>query len=1089
MTDALTVAGAILLILAKEVLDENTERLLPLVLRQDLHGRIEVSKKFHPVQDSNSVIYHHDPDQPMRTQLTIWCILLLHMHAAARQAPYLFRTININHGLSQNSVIDIATDEKGFLWFATQDGLNRFDGKEFAVFWKNFDDVTTKAYSHLGKIIPGNNHDLWLITSGGKLENFNLLNDSFTHYKKLSPDIPLPPVSCLYPEAQGALWIGTIREGLYYHDTATRKTIHYARSNNQLNSDSVQFLLRSRNKKYWVLTSNGINVITPGRTETTRFLYNTTAPYISCSVMEEDQASNLWVGTYAKGVYLKRPQDTTFTPFTGFNPQQKLPSDLVVHTIKTDQEGQIWIGTLGGGLYIVNMKAATVHHIMPEEGNAASLSYVDILCIQRDKLGGIWVGTDGGGVSLYDKRLNMFSMFTKSTVQKDIPIEQVRSITTDNKGGIWIGTSNSGLSYVSDRNNREIESVDLTSISAPNNRRRIVSLRTDGEDTWVGTQDNGLLIMNSRTKSIKSIFSPQGKGKYNLPDHTIWAMLPVNNQQAWLGTRNAGLCLLDKQRGLLKNFNKERSYPGGIIDNNVRTITAINDTLLCLGFESKGIQFFNTRTEEFTFLSHPQTLQQLREKEYTLKCTSFQPPYLWIGTLGNGIIIFDTATGKTLAIKDTNGLPNNTIYSIMPDKQGAIWMSSNKGIIRFTPPADLQKTNRTHFSEFTAEDGLQGNEFNTGAWYADANGTLYFGGSSGMNWFDPMKYSGAHPAAQVVITGISINNEPLKSDTATAYKQSLQLAWHQNSLSFTFAALDFVAPRKIKYYYQLYPYDKNWIEAGNRNYAAYTNIPPGTYTFRVKEWEQVKGASGQDGLLTIVITPPFWKTWWFVILLVLALATLLYLLYRYRINQLIAMQKVRNRIATDLHDDIGSTLTNISILSELSRQKLGQQEEAGVFLNRITEEVTNSSQALDDIVWSINTNNDTLEQTVARMRRYAAEIFDGANIHYTLLLDEYFAQRKLNMEQRRDCFLLFKEVINNIYKHADAKNVLIRVWLESNQLHMNIEDDGKGFDPGKVTHRNGLKNMHQRVAKWNGRLLIQSQPGRGTHTNISFPVS
>jgi signal transduction histidine kinase/ligand-binding sensor domain-containing protein len=1085
VTDALTVAGAVLLILPEKVFDENTERLLPLVLRQDLYGRIEVSKKFHPVQDSNSVIYHHDPHQPMRTQLTIWCILLLHMHAAARQAPYSFRTININHGLSQNSVIDIATDEKGFLWFATQDGLNRFDGKEFAVFWRNFDDITTKAYSHLGKIIPGNNHDLWLITKGGKVEKFNLLNDSFTHYKKLSPNITLPPVSCLYQETQGALWIGTIKEGLYYHDTVTRQTIHFTRSSNQLNSDSVQFLLRSRNKTYWVLTSNGINAITPGRTATTRFLYSTTAPYISCSVMDEDEAGNLWAGTYAKGVYLKRPQDTTFTPFTGFNPQQTLPSNLVVQTIRTDQDGQIWIGTFGGGLYIINMKEATVHHIMPEEGNTASLSYVDILCIQRDKLGGIWIGTDGGGVSLYDKRLNMFSMLTKSTVQKNIPIEQVRSITTDDKGGIWIGTSSSGLSYVDNRNDRSIKPIDLTQISAQDNRRRIVSLRTDSEDTWIGMQDNGLLIMNSHTRTIKAIFSPQGKGKYYLPDHTIWTMLPVNSQQAWLGTRNAGLCLLDKKQGLLKSFNKQLS---GIIDNNVRSITAINDTLLCLGFETKGIQFFNTRTEEFTFLSHPTALQQLSQKEYTLKCTSFQPPYLWIGTLGNGIIIFDTATGKTFPITDKNGLPNNTIYSILPDKQGAIWMSSNKGIIRFKPPTDLQNTNRTHFSEFTAEDGLQGNEFNTGAYHADANGILYFGGSSGMNWFDPMKYSGAHPAAPVVITGIAINNEPLKSDTAITYKERLQLAWHQNSLSFTFAALDFVAPRKIKYYYQLYPYDKNWIEAGNRNYAAYTNIPPGTYTFRVKAWEQIKGATVQDGLLTIIITPPFWKTWWFVALLILALATLLYLLYRYRINQLIALQKVRNRIATDLHDDIGSTLTNISILSELSRQKLGQQEEAGVFLSRITEEVTNSSQALDDIVWSINTNNDTLEQTVARMRRYAAEIFDGANIHYTLLLDEYFAQRKLNMEQRRDCFLLFKEVINNIYKHADAKNVLIRLWIERQQLYMIIEDDGRGFDVAQTTHRNGLKNIQQRVGKWGGRIEIVSSKGKGTAMQINFPI-
>ena len=1024
----------------------------------------------------------------MRLYLTIWSVFLLHAYAAAQQIPYSFRTININHGLSQNSVIDIATDDKGFLWFATQDGLNRYDGKGFAVFRMNFDDITTRAYSRLGKIVAGIDHDLWLITSGGKLERFNLYNDSSTPYNKLPSGARLPAVSCFRQELNGAMWIGTEKEGLYYEDAAANISTHFTKRGGLLNSDSIHSLYQCRNKKYWVLTSDGINVFAPGQSPT-KYLYTTSSSPISCSVMEEDTNGNFWVGTYAKGVYLKRPQDSTFLPFTGFGDQQSLPPGLVIQAIKTDQQGRIWIGTLGKGLFIIDSKAATIRQLLPEEGNAASLSYIDVLCIQNDKLGGTWVGTDGGGASLYDKRLNIFSLLSKNTLPKKIPIEQVRSVTTDSKGGVWIGTSSSGLSYAADLRQRQIERVNLSTAYASDSSERVVSLRTDPEDTWIGIQDDGLLIMNSQTKTTKALFTPQGKGPRYLPDHTVWCMLAINNNSAWLGTRNAGLCLFDKQQGLLKNFRYNPAEPNGIADNNIRAIISISDTLLCLGFENKGIQFFNPTTEKFSFLAHDKALQKIREQEPTLKCIYFRPPYLCIGTLGNGIIAFDTASGNILTITEKNGLPNNTIYSMVPDKLGNLWMSTNKGITRFSPPADLQKVNDSHFSLFTAEDGLQGNEFNTGAWHVDANGILYFGGTNGINWFDPVKYTGANPQAPVVITQASINNKPWEGDTAITYKKILNLPWHQNSLSFSFAALDFVAPGKIIYYYQLYPYDKNWVEAGNRNYAAYTNIPPGEYTFRVKAWGPNMGTKDAEATLSIIITPPFWKTWWFIGLLVLALGTLLYMLYQYRINQLIALQKVRNRIATDLHDDIGSTLTNISILSELSRQKLDRQEEAGVFLNRIAEEVNNSSQALDDIVWSINTNNDTLEQTVARMRRYAAEIFDGANIHYSLQLDEHFAQRKLNMEQRRDCFLLFKEVINNIYKHADAREVSIRVWLEGNQLHMTIEDDGKGFDPTQVTHRNGLKNMQQRIAKWKGQLQIQSAPGKGTRTTLNFPVN
>jgi signal transduction histidine kinase len=238
----------------------------------------------------------------------------------------------------------------------------------------------------------------------------------------------------------------------------------------------------------------------------------------------------------------------------------------------------------------------------------------------------------------------------------------------------------------------------------------------------------------------------------------------------------------------------------------------------------------------------------------------------------------------------------------------------------------------------------------------------------------------------------------------------------------------------------------------------------------------------------IIIRPPYWRTWWFIALCLLVLTGLLYALYRYRIRQLIQLQQIRNRIATDLHDDIGSTLTNISLLSELSRKNLHPQQEANTFLYRISEEVQGSSQALDDIVWSINTNNDTLEQTVARMRRYAAEIFDGANIHYELRLDDQFAQRKLNMEQRRDCFLVFKEIINNIYKHAGATQVYIELWPDKNQLHMKIKDNGKGFDPSIITHRNGIKNIRQRVEKWKGAVMVESSPGTGTTTRVSFPL-
>jgi ligand-binding sensor domain-containing protein/two-component sensor histidine kinase len=1024
----------------------------------------------------------------MRNQFTIWLFILLPGWAAAQRASYSFRNITINQGLSQNSVIDIATDDAGFVWMATQDGLNRYDGASFLLFSKTFDDATSPTYSRLGKVIRGNGHYLWLITSGGVLEKFNLYNDSATVLTTLPGGIKLPPVSSLLQGEKGALWIGTETQGFFYYDSAAHTTTHYTKAAGSpvlLTSDSIQSIFKTHDNQYWVMTSNGMNRITPGKRSNTRWLYKATGPVISCNVMEEDKAGNLWMGTYGKGVYLKRTGDTAFTPFNGFGQQEILPTNLVVQTIREDAQGRIWVGTLREGVYIINTNDRSVRNLRPDARNPFSISYKDILCIQPGRQGSMWIGTDGNGVSYYDKRLNIFTLLSKSTLPENVPIEQVRSITTDMDGGIWIGTSSSGLSWSPDvRDNNAYQAVSLKGYS---DKGRVVSLLTDREDTWVGMQDNGLLILDRKTRHIKASFTPQASGRHYLPDHTIWCMLAVNDTQAWLGTRNAGLCLFDKQLGLLKNHRYSADDGSGIADNNIRVITRINDSVLCLGFENKGVQFFDTRTGHF-FLPQKKAFQQLAEEKPALKCLYYDYPLLWIGTLGKGIIVLNVKDGNSFRIDEKKGLPNKTIYSIVKDQQGNLWMSTNGGLCRFRPPVDLNATNRAHFSLYTAEDGLQGNEFNTGASYAGADGMLYFGGINGLNWFAPVNTLSPVAPARVVITKAAINNEPWKGDTGITYKKQLRLSYDQNSLSFNFAALDFVSPGKLTYYYRLLNYDRHWIDAGNRNYAAYTNLPPGEYVFEVSaEGKTVN--KDRDIYLVIVITPPFWKTWWFIGLCVLALATLLYLFYRYRINQLIELQKVRNRIATDLHDEIGSTLTNISILSELSKQKLGQQEEAQVFLGRIAEEVSNSSQALDDIVWSINTNNDTLEQTVARMRRYAAEIFDGANIHYALHLDEQFAQRKLNMELRRDCFLLFKEAINNIYKHADAKNVTIRLWLDRGQLFMTIEDDGKGFDTTRVTHRNGLKNMQQRVKRWEGKISIRSEEGKGTFTQIYLAIT
>ena len=1026
----------------------------------------------------------------MKSRLTIFVItVIVHGMTIGQSSPILFRNISINEGLSQSSVVDIATDNTGFLWFATQDGLNRYDGKEFQIFKRNFDDITTPSASTTGKLAVGNRNDLWIISSGGKLERMNLYDQTFTPIPMLS-GIQLPPVSCIYPNGDD-LWIGTETKGLYVYNLNTKKLSHHhcdASSPVKLASNQVNEIFKDSRGRIWVLTGDGLTSFTDGSgPEQTLLSTATQNPKhaISCGSLTEDAKGNLWLGTYGRGLLVKQKNDSLFRPFFGVN-SHKLPQNLTVFTLLSDQFNRIWVGTYGQGLFIINPADSSITHILSDRKNSHSLGYNDVLSIRQDKRGGIWIGTDGGGVSYYDRRLNNFTLYSTNNVHENVAIEQIRSIATDKQSRIWVGTSNNGLTYLDPAKNKAETIHFFPYRQGIRNHERIVSLLTDGDgDLWVGTQGNGLLIIDPVTKKIKKQFFPDTIPSLAIPDHTVWCMLTDQGQNVWIGTRYAGLSLINKKTGVVKNYVH---YPGSnnsLAENNIRKIISINDSTLCIGFEKKGVQFFNTRQQKFFNIP---ALDTSWRTEVVVKTLYYRFPLLWIGTLGKGIITYNLVSKQVNIITEENGLPNHTVYGILPDHAGALWISSNKGISRFLPPQNLNAVNRSHFTVFSAEDGLQSNEFNTGAYYRAENGWLFFGGIRGLNVFNPEKMVTTNHPINTAIIRATVNNGPFESDTNIIYKKVLHLDYGNNSLAFNFAALDFASANKLTYFYQLDDYEKNWINAGNRNYASYTNLPPGKYLFKVKASNDIQSSIDPVTTLTIIIDPPFWRTWWFILLSIAAVTGILYALYRYRINQLIAMQKVRNRIATDLHDDIGSTLTNISILSELSRKNVQNQEQTKNFLNRISEEVYFSNQALDDIVWSINTGNDTLEQTVARMRRYAAEVFDGANISYSLQLDEQFEHYKLNMDQRRDCFLLFKEAINNIYKHAHAKEVSIKVWVEKSHLYMEIADDGKGFDTSTNTNRNGIKNMHSRIEKRKGSIRIRSEQGQGTRTEITFPL-
>ncbi|MFT3747284.1 MAG: two-component regulator propeller domain-containing protein [Agriterribacter sp.] len=1019
--------------------------------------------------------------------LSFYCFV---QHSIAQQSSsFLFRNLTINDGLSQNSVISIVEDKTGFLWFATQDGLNRYDGKDFFSLPKTFDDKTTSNDRRLGKIISISDRVLWLITTNGKLESFDLFNYQTTPVEILpGTDFVLPKLSTMLRDSKGDIWLGTQNEGLIcfkYGARQARQLKEPVPGNNAVRC--VNNIYEDAQQNIWCATGDGLLLYSSEGVFKKHFLSSVSpsSPHLSFSSITQDKAGNIWAGSFGNGLFIKQKNTGDFTAFRGLKNFELQSTSLVVESLLADENNMLWVGTYGKGLFVHNINDSATQQFLNNKANVYSIGFNDVLEIYRDKQGSIWLGTDGGGVSYYSQQINNFNLVSNSNVPADISVAPIRSITVDEDGIVWVGTSSGGFTSI-DVKRKKYQTYFLSSFNKEvSNSNRIVSLSADDDYIWVGTQGNGLLLFDTKNRTQKKWLHPQAVSSLNIPDNTIWCITKEADHKIWCGTQTGLLMLIDKDKGLLENIlppaGHDSAYNGAI-----RVISKMNDSILLIGRENGIINFFNLFDHSFSKTSVDVSGQL--GIPIVLKSILFKYPVIWIGTLGNGLLSYNINTTQLSSYTEQEGLPNSTVYGILDDEFNNLWISTNKGICSFNLPAPKKDHNQSLFRVFKMSDGLQGNEFNTGAFFKAPDGTLFFGGINGLNFFKPQHFSETAKHTKVAITNIVVDNVGLQKDTTLTFKKQLVLSHQYRSLTFRFSVLDFTSSGRYSYYYQMTGYDKRWIKANDQNFATYTNLPPGKYIFKVKASIPGSDIESEITSMSIIINPPFWKTWWFILMIVAALSAALYGVYRYRINQLLQVQLVRNRIATDLHDEIGSALSNINMLTAITQKKIDHPGEANKYLNRISEEVTASGQALDDIIWSVDTKNDTLEEIIARMRRYAAELFEAKeNIRCELDFEEGFASKKINIEQRRDIYLVYKEALNNIYKHSHATCFTVKVFLNGNMLHLQIKDNGVGFDTSRTTHRNGLKNMKTRIERWRGEIVFTSGPD-GSNIDVEVPV-
>jgi len=1018
-----------------------------------------------------------------------------------------FTHIFSEQGLSQNTVHSILQDKRGFMWFATEDGLDRYDGYNFKVYKNNPQDPTSISDNFIWSIYQDKNGVLWIGTNNGGLCKYDELTDSFISYKNNPLDkntITFNNVRTIVEDSHGNLWVGT-ENGLDKFDREKDVFVHYKYDPNNkfsLSDNVVLALCEDKDGNLWIGSDGGLDKYNYKKNNFTNYsdVNKKFKRNIVLSIYH-DKADNMWVGT-VNGLNKLNIKTNKIEKFI-MNPfENKNGNSNRVNAIIEDDENEIWAGT-GDGFYRYNKKENSFYKILPDISNTDILINNNLLSLYKDMSGLIWIGTAEDGLVKFDREGLKIKHYKHDPFDKrSLRHNTVRSIYQEKNGTLWIGTLGGGLNRL-EKNGKHFFSYK----NNPNDKFSISdnSISAIYKDKigylWIGTWSGGLNrsitpIKTKRLDEIKFINFKKSNSVVNRGStNIIQSIYEDSDGLLWIGT-GVGLDVYERNSNKFLNFSHNSSIPNSISSNKIQScIIEDNFGNLWIGTWNGLTKLSNNYRKNVLNKSAKikfETFTTNLNNQFSISDDRIISVYkddkgnLWFGTYGGGVdkLPVKEQNSKMPLFKRYNiedGLNSNIIYCIQGDNNGNIWMSSDNGLSMLNP-------NDNTVRNYDTNDGLEGNQFFWGASFKGANGTLFFGGTKGFYELDPGQVKTNRHIPNIVITDFQIFNKPLKINEkgsplihSIIATDEIKLSSKQNVFSIEFASLDFVSPKKNKYAYKMVGFDKNWIYSGNRRFVTYTNLDPGTYIFKVNGsnndgiWNN-KGAS-----LKIIITPPFWKTWWFIAFATLLIGGLVATIIYLRIRNLFRIERIKTKIAADLHDNIGSSLTGISILSEVISKKIKTDDnDVKYSLKTISENSRKLVDDLSDIVWLVNPKRESLYDLILRLRDTYAELLTNTSIAFKSENIKSLEKVSLSMEHRQNIFLIFKEAINNSITHSNCTEIILDANVTGKKLIMSVKDNGEGFDISDKTNGNGLLNMKKRAEDIGGKLQITKNINGGT---------
>ncbi|HLX11823.1 MAG TPA: two-component regulator propeller domain-containing protein, partial [Bacteroidota bacterium] len=767
----------------------------------------------------------------------------------SQQLPPRFEHLSVNDGLSQSTVLCITQDHKGFMWFGTADGLNKYDGYGMTVYRHDDQDSTTLTNSVVRVVFEDHEGTLWVGTDAG----LNRLDREQGKFSRFGNDARIHfYIGTLQTidEMDGALWVGG-SSGLYRLVRSTGTLTRYPYSNDPqgVYSNSITATCRYQSGRLLVGSMDGLKTIdTINTTINDVHLPKEASSLAHGKILSlfRDRLGEYWVSTANFGVWRF---DSTFQhgQRCDVDPNEERLRSLTIKTINEDGEGRLWLGSYARGFYVYDRDVNTFMNYRHDVRNPSSLGFDLVLVTYRGASGMFWVGTDGGGVNILKPYAKPFLVYRNDPLDPNsLNCDVVKPITEDRNGMVWVGTVGGGLNRLDRLKNQwthfQHNPSDPNSLSS-----NIVTALCPGPrgGFWIGMPTQ-LDFLPPRKSSFTHVHL---RGGDSLAWTNTQCLFFQDSSHLWIGAAT-GVAILD----LRQNSSAAIPFrtPGGSTAS-IYTIERTADGSIWLGGEGVGLARYDSKLDRIVFVNH------LSEPAASIRCIhEARDHVLWIGT-EQGLVKFNPRSAIVSWFGKEEGLANEFIYGILEDRQGNLWLSTNKGLSRFTeksPPG-------SQFKNYDVSDGLQGNEFDTGAFFESEGGEMLFGGVNGFNIFHPDSIKDNPFRPQVVITNIRKFEESIANEGTLERSSSFKTLFKENVITFDFVALEYTNPTKNRYAYMMQNFDKEWVDAGTQRFARYTNLDPGEYIFRVK-------ATNNDGVwneggasVVLVVVPPYWRTWWF----------------------------------------------------------------------------------------------------------------------------------------------------------------------------------------------------------------------------------